>query len=259
MRSRLRYYSLKKSFCVPVMPLLVLLFLSYRYAFAGPPFFTDDPEPVKHKHWEFYIATQHLHDVEGWSGTAPHAEVNYGIAPNMQLHVIAPRVYSKPEDSPQKAGYGDTEAGLKLRFIQETKARPQVGVFPLVEFHTGNESKGLGSGNTRLFLPLWLQKSWGPWTSYGGGGYWINPGEGNRNWTFWGWELQRDISDKLMVGGELFYRTPDSVDAAHSNGFNLGGEWNFNEQHHLLFSAGRDIDGPNRFTVYLAFQWTYPN
>ncbi len=23
---------------------------------AGPPFLTDDPEPVEYKHWEFYIA-----------------------------------------------------------------------------------------------------------------------------------------------------------------------------------------------------------
>jgi len=30
----------------------------------------------------------------------------------------------------------------------------------------------------RGFLPLWLQKSWGRWTSYGGG-YWIN-GSGQR-------------------------------------------------------------------------------
>jgi hypothetical protein len=27
-------------------------------AIAGPPFRTDDPEPVEYEHWEFYVASQ---------------------------------------------------------------------------------------------------------------------------------------------------------------------------------------------------------
>jgi hypothetical protein len=237
----------------------MMFLLICRISFAGPPFFTDDPEPVDYRHWEVYLASQHLHDREGWSGTAPHLEFNYGAVHNFQVHMIVPYAYSKPADAPRQSGYGDTETGVKYRFVRETDKCPQIGVFPLVEIHTGNERKGLGSGHTQVFLPLWLQKSWGPWTSYGGGGAWINPGEGNRNWTFLGWELQRDISKSLMVGGEMFHRTPDAVNASSSNGFNVGGEFNFDEKHHLLFSAGRDFNGPIRFTGYLAFQWTLPN
>jgi hypothetical protein len=47
---------------------------------AGPPFLTDDPEPVEYRHWEVYVASQLARDQGGWSGTAPQLEVNYGAA-----------------------------------------------------------------------------------------------------------------------------------------------------------------------------------
>ena len=49
---------------------------------------------------------------------------------------------------------------------------PQVGIFPLLEVPTAAQ-EGLGNGHATAFLPLWLQKSWGKWTVYGGGGYGI--------------------------------------------------------------------------------------
>jgi hypothetical protein len=61
-----------------------------------------------------------------------------------------------------------------------------------------------------------------------------------------------------MLGGELFHRTADADDASSSDGFNGGGQVNFDEKHHLLFSAGRDFTGPNQFTGYVALQWTFP-
>src|SRR5947208_2934500 len=47
----------------------------------------------------------------------------------------------------------------------------QVGTFPITILPTGAESRGLGAGHVRQFLPLWVQKSFGDWTTYGGGGY----------------------------------------------------------------------------------------
>jgi hypothetical protein len=243
---------------IPFLFAAAIMILLPRSSFAGPPFVTDDPQPVEYRHWEIYLASQHLHNDEGWAGTAPHIEVNYGVVPNVQLHLIAPYAYSKPSDSSGNMGYGDTETGIKWRFLEESETRPQVGIFPLIELHSGNASKDLGTGHTQVFLPVWLQKSRGTWTSYGGAGYWINPGEGNKNWILAGWELQKDLSKYLTLGGEVLRRTTDSEDAASSDGFNFGGQINFDEIRHFLFSAGGDIDGPNRFTGYVAFQWTFP-
>ncbi len=128
-------------------------------AFGGPPFVTDDPEPVEYRHWEIYLASQHAKDKDGWSGTAPHFEINYGAWPNLQLHLIAPLAYSKPNDGPSHYGFGDLELGAKYRFIQEADWRPMVGTFLIFDLPTGSSSRGLGSGHLRTFFPIWLQKS----------------------------------------------------------------------------------------------------
>jgi hypothetical protein len=66
-------------------------------AFAGPPFRTDDPEPVEYRHWEVYLASQGSFNQDERSLTAPHVEINYGVFPNVQLHLLAPIEYVIPE------------------------------------------------------------------------------------------------------------------------------------------------------------------
>src|ERR1035438_2815673 len=135
--------------------------------FGGPPFVTDDPEPVEYQHWEFYIASMHSELGGDWSGTVPQFEVNYGVVPDLQLHLIVPLAYDLPPEEVGHYGLGDIELGAKYRFIQETNGLPQVGVFPLVALPTGSAQDNLGNGHSQAFLPLWVQKNWGSWTAYG--------------------------------------------------------------------------------------------
>ena len=224
---------------------------------AGPPFVTDDPEPVELHHWEIYFATQQYHTSGDWSGTAPHLELNFGVLPDTQLHLIAPIAYDHPSGGPSHIGYGDTELGIKYRFVQETESMPQIGVFPLVELPSGNARKGLGNGQAQWFLPLWLQKKFGDWTTYGGGGYWFNPGHDNRNYVYAGWEIQRKLSESFSAGMEIQFRTADTVTANSRVALNAGGMWDLSENHHLLFSAGHSLNGPGEFQAYLAYQFTF--
>ena len=226
-------------------------------AWAGPPFVTDDPEPVEPQHWEVYISSAQERDPSGISGTLPHLEVNYGPAPDLQLHIILPYAFDRPAGQGTAHGFGDVEFGVKYRFVQETGHRPMIGTFPLLEIPSGDADRGLGSGHHQLFLPIWLQKSWGPWTSYGGGGYWVNPGAGNRNYWLLGWEAQKDLNEHWTLGGEVFYTTPATDgDRSHVN-FNLGGQYNLDQDHHIIFSAGRGIHGDTGFMGYVGFQWTF--
>jgi hypothetical protein len=245
---------------------------------AGPPFVTDDPEPVELHHWEVYAFSLYSHTAGADFAQVPAVEVNYGPLEDVQLHLIAPLTLSRGDGEPANYGYGDTELGLKYRFIHETDWLPQVGTFPLVEVPTGNSGRGLGNGQTQLFAPIWLQKTFGKdkeWTTFGGGGFWYNPGLGHRNFLRLGWEVQRDLNEHLTLGGEIYHETPSVQFPAATTGignqhttasppgthghtaFNLGGYLNFDEHHHLLLSAGRDIDGPTRFACYLGFQFTF--
>ena len=224
---------------------------------AGPPFVTDDPEPVETGHFELNIAAQYARESGGASWSIPRAELNYGPCKDVQTGITLPLEIDDPSGSGSKAGPGDIELSLKYRFIQETENIPMVAFFPSVSLPTGDESKGLGAGKAALFLPVWFQKSWdtNKWTTYGGGGWSLNPAGDD----FWraGWLVERHLTEKLMLGGELFFETANAPDASDHLGFDLGGTFVFTDHTRLLFAAGRDITGPNRFSGYLGIQLTW--
>ncbi len=241
-------------------------------ASAGPPFVTDDPEPVPYQHFEFYTFSVGTAVRGDTAGEAPAWEFNYGLVPNGQVHIIAPLAFDSPAGSPAQSGYGDTELGFKYRFIDEDKngARPMVGVYPLVELPSGDESRALGAGYIRAYFPLWIQKSFGDWTTYGGGGYWINQGDDtvNRDYWFFGWLLQRQVTKQLAIGGEIFHQTAtlafgatDSAFTRPTTGFNIGAVYDFDDHNHLLVSAGAGLQNApttNLFSWYLGYQITGP-
>ena len=157
--------------------LFFIILIINKVAFAGPPFLTDDPEPVDYHHYEIYlfsILDKNNVPVEEPQLQSPAIEMNWGALPNLQLHLIVPYAWSLPPAAPAAHGIGDIEVGFKYRFIQETSNRPQVAIFPLFELHTGNTNQNLGNGKLWMKLPIWLQKSWGSWISYGGFGYGLN-------------------------------------------------------------------------------------
>jgi hypothetical protein len=239
---------------------LAVLALAPETTVAGPPFVTDDPEPVDYQHWEFYVASMHSKFGGDWSGTAPHIEVNYGAVPNLQLHVIAPVAYDSPPDGPGHYGMGDLELGAKYRFIEETNGLPQVGIFPLLEVPTGSAQENLGNGHLQAFLPVWLQKSWGTWTAYGGGGYGINSLSGRDNWGFVGMVLQKQIYHNMAVGAEIYHQTEYETDFPNfGTSFNVGTVIDFNDHQHLLFSVGRSFEREIEFQCYIAYQFTFDN
>ena len=220
-------------------------------AFAGPPFVTDDPEPVPYRNWEVYLASLGSRDERaGWTGTAPHLEVNYGPLAGVQLHTIVPLAYAVPEHGKSAYGPGDVELGVKIRFLEERRWAPMLGTFPLVEVPVGSERRGLGEGTTQIFVPFWLQKSFGDFTTYGGWGVWFEPQEG-RHWWFFGWLLQRKVVEHLTLGAELYHETPKELaaDGRGNTAFNAGGIVDVTDHHHIMLTCGRSIVGPTQFHI----------
>src|SRR5271170_5995914 len=197
------------------------LLLTSPAAWAGPPFQTDDPEPIDYRNYEFYTfaasdGTPVETDTEG-----PALELNWGALPNVHLHIIVPAAAVFPSNNPAFApagvgprafGIGDIELGIKYRFVQETKHRPMIGTFTMFEMPSGNASRGLGVGRTWYKAPLWVQKSFGPWTTYGGGGATVVNAPGYRNFAFAGWLVERDLGKKVTLGTEVFYHGPEGIE-----------------------------------------------
>jgi len=234
---------------------LFLIIFSEQQIIAGPPYFTDDPQPVDFRHWEYYISTTNIFRTNAWSGTSPHVEVNYGLVPNVQVHLILPMNYDYSPQNGFKFGYATTELGVKYRFVQETEEVPQIGTFPVVEIPTIQNNE-FSNGRAQFFIPVWVQKSWGKLTSYGGAGYWINPGTGNKNWFFAGWEAQYDLSSVVTLGEELYYHTADAVTTNPVAAFSIGGSINASEKFHIIFSAGHSFLTDSFTTAYFGLLWT---
>src|ERR1035437_5146566 len=234
---------------------VIFLFLCIQPANAGPPYITDDPDPVEFKHWEYYISTINTFQSDISTGTLLQLEINYGLVPNVQVHLILPLSYDNTPQSGFNLGYTDTEVGVKYRFVQETESWPQIGTFPIVEIPTIRNAE-FGNGLAQLFIPVWVQKSWGKLTSYGGAGYWLTPGTNNHNYFFTGWLVQYDFSKVVTPGIELYYHTPDVVGSHQTLAFNAGASINTSEKFHIIFSVGHSLMNESFTTMYFGLLWT---
>lgn len=221
---------------------------------AGPPFVTDDPEPVDYRHWEINTAvTGAWHGGQASFGV-PSIDINYGIAPDVQLHA-QPR-YSVERDTGTQKGIDDTEVGVKYRFYDyKLDDRSfMLGVYPLYQLATGTKRLGPDRGTHGVFLPLWAQYESGAWTVYGGGGYRVNHGPDARNSTFTGVTILRNVREGLQLGVEGFHETPATWDARSTSGINIGGSQVLSPRLGLLFSAGRSSGEGASDLLYVGIQ-----
>jgi hypothetical protein len=240
---------------------LAALVAASSVALAGPPFQTDDPEPIDFRNYEFYTfassdGTPVETDTEG-----PALEFNWGALPNVHLHIIVPAAAIFPAEAPRALGIGDIELGIKYRFVQETKHRPMIGTFTMFEIPTGSAPRGLGVGKTWYKVPLWAQKSFGPWTTYGGAGVTVFSVPGYRTYPFAGWLVQRDLGKKWTLGTEIFYHGPEGPLAPQTRPATLvdvGGYYKFRDPgFQLLFCYGHSAIGQTENYTYLGLYWTW--
>ncbi|MDE2341907.1 MAG: hypothetical protein KGL63_00715 [Betaproteobacteria bacterium] len=228
---------------------------------AGPPFVTDDPEPVPQGHWEVNHALTGTHALGETGAFLPQLDINYGAAPGVQLHVM-PQVGYSATPGGRTVALANTEVGAKIRLTPDTGAEEgwMVSVYPLHELSSGNAERLLGPGAGSTYLPLWVQTTRGRWTLYGGGGYWINPGAGRSNAWASGWVALYRVSERLQLGGEVFAETSPAQGERGFSGFNLGGSYGLGPSCSLLFSLGQGLSNvaqTNQGSLYLALQKTY--
>ena len=223
-------------------------------ALAGPPYETDDPQPTDLGHWEIYnfVAADGVH--RDWDGTVG-VDLNYGPVKDVQLTATLPIVLSHDGGAGgigTRAGGGDVELGVKYRFLHVEKEGIDAAIFPRVILPTA--SRRFGTGRASFLLPVWAQKDFGKWSIFGGGGYTINPGAGNRDFWQAGLAITRDVSKRLSLGGEATLEGADAVGGHSSAGLGLGGIYKLGGPFNLLFSGGpvHEHHGSTGWRGYLA-------
>jgi len=204
-------------------------------ALAGPPYLTDDPVPTDTGHWEIYGFTAG----EGRRSTLDADagfDLNYGPVEGVQLTATLPMSFSHAPIEGWHSGTGDLELGVKYRFFNDQKAGLSAAIFPRVILPTASHSPG---EKTRFLLPVWVGKDFAGGTSlFGGGGYIINPGAGNRDFWQAAVALTHDLSKQVSVGAEIARQGADSVGGTAQTRAGLGSIVKLSDHHALLFSGG---------------------
>jgi hypothetical protein len=217
-----------------------LISLCATAAVAGPPYQTDDPEPTELGHWEIYsfaTADGDRGEIDGAAGF----DLNYGAAKGLQLTATLPVAFNRGSDTGWIGGNGDIELGAKYRFLDDNKSGWQAAVFPRVILPTA--SHGLGGSRARFLLPIWVQKDWGNTSAFGGGGYEINPGTGNKDFWQAGIALTHDFNDTLSLGTEFTWQSADARGGNSTTGVNLGLIQEISGPFSLLLAGGPSFSG----------------
>ena len=149
-------------------------------------------------------------------------------------------------------GAGDLELSAKYRFYHDENAGLQIAFFPGVTIPTA--SNGMGAGRVTGLLPVWAQKDFGHWSVFGGGGYAINPGSGNRDYWTGGVALTRSFGERLLVGVEIDRQGADTVGGRASTSLGLGAIYDLPGPLRLLASGGPTYDdsGGRAFHLFVA-------
>ncbi len=222
---------------------------------AGPPFVTDDAEPTDLGHWEIYNFATGVGTSGEVSGEAGF-DLNYGAAKDLQLTVVLPAQFQ----TGVQTGPGQIELAAKFKFLHQTPGSwtPDVAVFPRLFAPTG--ASQFGPSRLGLLLPLWAEKDWGRWSLFGGGGYDINPGPGNRNNWLSGVTLARALSDRLTLGAEVYHQTAETRDGRDFTGLNVGAIYKIAKHWSLLASTGPGVQNAReqgQYDFYFALEATY--
>ncbi len=257
--------------CVPLMLFLLFILAAPKLRAQGPPFQIDDPVPVDLHHYEFYIFGSADGTPAEMDSTGPAFEFNWGAIPRVQLHAVVPWGTINPSNNPIYAPGGigpsafgliDTELGIKIAYIKESKYIPQIGTFTMFEIPTGSYSKGLGVGHAWYKLPVWLQKNIGHWLLDGGAGETIVPQAQYRNFPYGGFLLKYTFGERLELGAEIFahgregYATPQTE---ASTMIDMGGYYHFKSHpgEEFLFCYGHSVAGQTEQYAYAGMYWTW--
>lgn len=217
---------------------------------AGPPYQTDDPEPTELGHWEIYnfvTVDGGRGDFDGEGGL----DLNYGGAKGLQLTATLPIAFSHSRSGGWRAGTGDVELAAKYRFLNDESSGWQAAIFPRAILPTS--TRDLGGNRARLLLPLWMQKDFGTTSVFGGGGYEINPGGGNKDFWQAGIAVTHDFSKTLSLGTEVAWQAADTRGGDAEVGVNVGLIRKLGGPYSLLMAGGPTFsDGRTGYHGYAA-------
>lgn len=89
----------------------------------------------------------------------------------LDFGIEVPYLWLRPDEGSDEDGFGDLEAGFKLRFLDETDNFPALAVSVGVKTETGDSEKGLGTGEVDYPINFIATKEFDRLTLHANAGY----------------------------------------------------------------------------------------
>ena len=169
-----------------------------------------------------------------------------------------PVAFENPYGGPFIGGVGNTEIAAKYRLLHQEAVGIDVAIFPRVILPA--PSNRVGDQHASLFLPVWIGKHMGKWTTYGGAGCTFPDEADLKNSCLLAWAVTCRVLPDLELGAEIFHETPDAAGGLHSTGLGFGARYDRSETLHFVGSIGPGIqnaDETNQLSAYAAVLFTF--
>jgi len=225
-----------------LLPLLAFLLLPIGLlAQGGPPFITDDPGTPEKGHWELNVAwTTERHPGET-AHELPLFDLNYGLTERIQLKYEVAHLMLKETGASTERAVGNSEVGVKWRFLDDSASGWSASVYPQFEFRTPGSNavdRGLAADETTLVLPLEIQREvdgWGVNAEVGA----LCPSKSDSGWIY-GIVAAHEVNEHLEVGVELHGEGDSSLSRTQLCA-NVGVRVKLSPHFVLLASVGREL------------------
>jgi hypothetical protein len=208
--------------------------------------------------WQIDVDAQVLRAGDGWGGALPHSEFDDGVTDKFQFGIALPLAAGDAGGGATRIGLGTIDLAVRWRLLQpdDHAGRAALGFAASPAAEAGLPA---GGGHAQYLLPVWVSRDVDQWTPFGGGGFAVNPGAGQRNWWIGGAGTTCAVSRQWTLGVEAFYSTPTQSGQPDSTAFNLGAIYAISDIQHILLSAGRSIahDEASRFSTFVGYLLTF--
>ena len=242
---------------------LALLAIGAPRLYAPPPLVTGDVPTADKQSFEWYLGGRYQESESGEPARLlPFTELVYGVSDRQEL------TFEIAGLSKGHYGINDAVVGTKYVFLKESVQRPGIaGSFEL-KLPTGDESRGLGSGEFDYDLRLRAQKTWSWFTGIGNVGYTFvtDPEFGGVTtstenvWLLtFGQEYQVGRQTKLL--SELYFVSREEPSGHNRFAANVGFKHKLRNNLTVHAAIGKSVRESNRggpdLRVYVGFKYEF--
>jgi hypothetical protein len=239
-------------------------FLIAPRCFAPPPLVTGDVPTADKESFEFYVGARYQESESGNpSRLLPFTELVYGLTDRQEITFEIAGLSMDHE-----YGINDAVVGTKYIFLKETNKRPGIaGSFEL-KLPTGDESRGLGSGEFDYDLRLRGQKTWGWFTAIGNVGYTFvtDPEFGGittsaENVWLLTFAQEYQVAKKTKLLSELYFVSREADGEPNRFATNIGFKHKLRDNLTIHAAVGKSVRERNRggpdLRAYAGLKWEF--